>query len=111
MEHRFVSLNSLRVNHDDQTRQQQDDDRAPRRRRLSSTSSIVQGKSAGLQTGSTSSLVGDLVLTSEAVIKLKQNLRKTGLKEGNRTLRRLHPVATVQIDFRNVLRSSNKQHC
>ena len=110
MEHRFVSLNSLRVNHDDPTRAQ-DDNRPPRRRRLSSTSSIVQGKSAGLLTCSTSSLVGDLVLTSETVIKLKENLRKTGLKEGNRTLRRLHPVATVQMDFRNVLRSSTKQHC
>lgn len=48
-----------------------------------------------------------MALTSENVVKIKENLRKTGLKiEGNRTLRRKLPTETVQVDFRSVLRSS-----
>ncbi len=73
------------------------------RRRLSSTSSIIKSKSTGLLSSSTSSLVGDLVLKSEDVLKLKENLRKTGLVEKNQTLRRKLPAETIQIDFRSVL--------
>jgi hypothetical protein len=47
--------------------------------------------------------VGDLILKSEDVIKLKENLRKTGLVDKNQTLRRKLPSETIQIDFRSVL--------
>lgn len=97
------SLNFLDVNHSDHNVRQ--DDYQPRRR-LSSASSIVKGQQAGLLTCSTSNLVGDMVLTPEDVVKLKGNLRKTGFAEANQTLRRKLPTETVQIDFRNVLRSS-----
>ncbi|UJR36053.1 hypothetical protein I4U23_028790 [Adineta vaga] len=82
----------------------QDDD-VPRRR-LSSTSSIIKSKTTGLLTCSTSSLVGDMVLTSDDIIKLKDNLRNTGFADRNRTLRRKLRSETVQIDFRGVLRPS-----
>ncbi len=78
------------------------DDHQPRRR-LSSTSSIIKAKSTGLLSSSTSSLVGDLVLKSEDVIKLKENLRKTGLADRNQTLRRKLPTESIQMDFRSVL--------
>ncbi|CAM4802321.1 unnamed protein product [Rotaria magnacalcarata] len=84
-----------------------DDDYKLRRRRLSSSSSIIKSKSSGLVTCSTSNLVGDMVLTSENVVKLKENLRKTGFAaQGNQTLRRKLPTETVQIDFRSILRRS-----
>ncbi len=76
------------------------------RRRVSSASNINKGKQTGLLTSSTSSLVGDRVLTSEDVVQLKVKLRKTGFAEGNQTLRRKLPTETVQMDFRSVLRSS-----
>lgn len=81
------------------------DEYVPRRRR-SSASSIVKSKTTGMMTSSTSNLVGDMILTSNDVLKLKNNLRKTGLVERNETLRRKLPTETVQIDFRSVLRSS-----
>ena len=79
------------------------DDYQPRRR-LSSTSSIVKAKTSGLLSSSTSSLLGDMILKSEDVVKLKENLRKTGLVDKNQTLRRKLPTETIQIDFRSVLR-------
>ncbi|CAF1307085.1 unnamed protein product, partial [Adineta ricciae] len=85
------------------------DDYIPRRR-LSSASSIIKGKTTGMLSSSTSSLVGDMVLTSEDVVKLKNNLRKTGLTGRNQTLRRKLPTETVQIDFRSVLRGSKVNH-
>ncbi len=91
----------LTVNHPNNLLQQ--DDYQPRRR-LSSTSSIFKAKSTGLLSSSTSSLVGDLVLKSEDVIKLKENLRKTGLADRNQTLRRKLPTESIQVDFRSVLR-------
>jgi hypothetical protein len=88
------------------------DDNQPRRRRLSSSSSsIIQGKFAGVLSSSTSSLVGDLVLKIEDVIKLKENLRKTGLVKNNETLRRKLPTESIQVDFRSILRpSKNNQN-
>lgn len=74
------------------------------RRRLSSTSSIIKAKSIGLLSSSTSSLLGDMTLKVEDVLKLKENLRKTGLVEKNQTLRRKLPTESIQIDFRSVLR-------
>lgn len=74
------------------------------RRRLSSTSSIIKAKSTGLLSSSTSSLVGDMVLKAEDVLKLKENLRKTGLVGKNQTLRRKLPTESIQVDFRSVLR-------
>ncbi len=94
----------LAVNHSNHNVRQ--DDNPPRRRRLSSSSSIIQGKSTGILSSSTSSLVGDLVLKTEDVIKIKENLRKTGLASNNQTLRRKLPTETIQIDFRSVLRPS-----
>ncbi len=91
----------LSINHLDHIVRQ--DDYQPRRR-LSSTSSIIKGKSAGLLSSSTSSLVGDMVLKSEDVIRLKENLRKTGLVDKNQTLRRKLPTESIQMDFRSVLR-------
>jgi len=90
----------LSINHLDHIGRQ--DDHQPRRR-LSSTSSIIKAKSTGLLSSSTSSLVGDLVLKSEDVIKLKENLRKTGLVDRNQTLRRKLPTESIQMDFRSVL--------
>ncbi|CAF0909477.1 unnamed protein product [Rotaria sordida] len=81
------------------------DDYIPRHR-LSSSSNIVKSKSTGLVTCSTSNLVGHMALTSENVLKLKENLRKTGLGKGNQTLRRKLPTETIQIDFRSILRPS-----
>ena len=81
------------------------DDYQPRRR-LSSTSSIIKAKSTGLLSSSTSSLVGDLILKTEDVIRLKENLRKTGLVDRNQTLRRKLPTESIQVDFRSVLRPS-----
>lgn len=97
----FLSVNNL----DHIVRQ---DDYQPRRR-LSSTSSIIKTKSTGLLSSSTSSLLGDMVLKSEDVVKLKHNLRKTGFADKNQTLRRKLPTETVQIDFRSILRSK-KSH-
>lgn len=87
------------------------DDDLPRRR-LSSTSSIIKSKTTGLLSCSTSSLVGDMVLTSDDVIKLKDNLRRTGLVDQNQTLRRKPRSEPIQIDFRGVLRSlkTNPDH-
>jgi hypothetical protein len=79
------------------------DDYQPRRR-LSSSSSVIQGKSTGLLSGSTSSLLGDMVLKTDDVIQLKGKLRKTGFNEGNQTLRRKLPTETIQMDFRSILR-------
>ncbi|CAF2903081.1 unnamed protein product [Rotaria sp. Silwood2] len=93
----------LAVNHSKHIVRQ--DDYQPRRR-LSSTSSIIKSKSTGFVTCSTSSLVGDMALTPENVLKLKENLRKTGLVQSNQTLRRKLPTETIQIDFRSVLHSS-----
>ena len=73
------------------------------RRRLSSSSNLVKAKSAGLLSSSTSSLVGDMLLNADDVLKLKENLRKTGLVERNQTLRRKLPTESIQIDFRSVL--------
>jgi hypothetical protein len=79
------------------------DDYQPRRR-LSSTSSTIKAKSLhALLSSSTSSLAGDMVLKPDDVIRLKENLRKTGLVEKNQTLRRKLPTETIQIDFRSVL--------
>lgn len=103
IEQNLLSSAYLHVNNSNHRRGE--DNNQPRRR-LSSSSSIIQGKSASLSTSSTSSLVGDLVLTSGDVIKLKEKLRKTGFTEGNRTLRRKLPSESVQVDFRSVLRSS-----
>ncbi|CAF4715499.1 unnamed protein product [Rotaria sp. Silwood1] len=93
----------LAVNHSKHIVRQ--DDYQPRRR-LSSTSSIIKNKSTGILTCSTSNLVGHMALTSDNVLKLKENLRKTGLVQGNQTLRRKLPTETIQVDFRSVLRSS-----
>ncbi len=95
------SSNFLSVNHMDRTVRQ--DDYQPRRR-LSSTSSTIKAKSLhALLSSSTSSLAGDMVLKPDDVIRLKENLRKTGLVEKNQTLRRKLPTETIQIDFRSVL--------
>lgn len=90
----------LAVNHSNHLIRQDD---YQLRRRLSSTSSIIKAKSTGLLSSSTSSLVGDLVLKSEDVIRLKESLRKTGLVERNQTLRRKLPTESIQFDFRSVL--------
>jgi len=85
----------------------QRDERLSQRRRLSSSSSssnVVKPKTPGLLSSSTSSLVGDMVLKPEDVLKLKENLRKTGLVDKNQTLRRKLPSETTQIDFRGILR-------
>ena len=74
------------------------------RQRLSSTSNIIKAKSTGLLSSSTSSLLGDMTFKTEDVLKLKENLRKTGLVEKNQTLRRKLPTESIQIDFRSVLR-------
>jgi hypothetical protein len=95
---------SRHINYSQHT-EQQDHEYRPQRR-LSSSSSIVQGKSTGLLSCSTSSLVGDMILTPDDVIKLKENLRKTGLTDGKQTLRKQYVKETVQVDFRSVLRSS-----
>ena len=84
------------------------DDHQARTRCLSSSPSIIKGKCTGLSTASTSSLLGDLVLKADDVIKLKENLRKTGFIEGNQTLRRKTPQESFQMDFRSILRPSRK---
>lgn len=82
----------------------QRDDRQTSRRRLSSSSSVVKAKTTGALSSSTSSLHNYIVLKAEDVVKLKENLRKTGLVEKNQTLRRKLPKETTQIDFRGILR-------
>ncbi|CAF3630828.1 unnamed protein product [Adineta steineri] len=97
------SLTFRHINHSNHNVRQND---SQSRHRLSLSSSLNKNKAAGLLTSSASSLVGEVVLTSDDVSKLKNNLRKTGFGDRNQTLRRKLPTETVQVDFRNVLRSS-----